>query len=138
MNNWSLKMKEYAPVVVRIALSLVMLWFGTQQLIQTSMWEGLIPSWATSLSGLSAPILVTLNGAFEVIFGTALLLGIFTRITALLLALHLIGITFTMGYTSIGVRDFGLTFALLSVALYGPDVFTLENYTAQRRGSNIS
>ena len=85
------KMRKGAPVVLRIGLSLVLLWF-------------------------------------EIIFGTLLLLGIFSRITALLLALHMLHITFTVGYNGIGVRDFGLAMGMIAVFLQGPDVWSLDKF----------
>jgi len=64
---------------------------------------------------LSAVTLVHLNGVFEIIFGTALLLGFFTQLSAFLLALHMLDITFTVGFDSIGVRDFGLSIATIVI-----------------------
>ena len=98
------KMKSSAPIILRIGLSLVFLWFGSQQLLYTSMWVGLIPEWVLSLSQLSAATWVLFNGAFEIVFGLCLLAGYFTRITALLLAFHLLGIIFTVGYNDIGEK----------------------------------
>ena len=117
-----------APTVVRVGVSLVFLWFGSQQLMDANAWAGLIPNWVLTLVPLSAQSLVRFNGSFEVVFGCALLVGIFTRITALLLALHLFHIMTVVGYNDIGVRDFGLSMATLSVFLYGSDPLCLENW----------
>src|SRR3989344_2442978 len=122
------KLKKYAPVVVRIGLALVFLWFSSQQLLHTDQWIRLIPEWATSLSGLSAAALVKFNGIFELIFGTALLLGFFTRIVSGFLALHMLHIMFTVGYGGIGVRDFGLAMATISVFLHGVDARCLDKH----------
>ncbi len=121
-------MSKYAPVVVRVGLSLVFLWFGTQQIINTEAWTGLIPDWVTSFSGMSAATIVYLNATFELVFGTCLLLGLFTRIVAGLLALHMLHITFTVGYGGIGVRDFGLSMAAISIFLSGVDAFCLDRF----------
>ena len=131
------KMSRIAPVVVRIGIALVFLWFGTQQLGNTSAWTGLIPSWATSLSGLDAAALVTLNGAFEIIAAAFLITGLFTRAVALLSALHLLSITFTMGYTGIGVRDFGLSMAAISIFLYGADAWCLDTYLNNKKSNAV-
>jgi uncharacterized membrane protein YphA (DoxX/SURF4 family) len=56
-------LKEVAPIVVRIAMSLVFLWFGSQQLMNTSAWLSFVPDVALSISGLSAVALVHFNGA---------------------------------------------------------------------------
>ena len=70
--------------------------------------------------------IVMANGIFEVIFGTLLGLGIFTRIVAIILAVHLISITFSLGYGETAVRDFGLAMATASIALGGADIWSLE------------
>ena len=133
MNQLTLeKMKSYAPVVLRIGLALVILWFGSQQLLDASAWSGLIPQMATSLSGLDATTLVYFNGAFEVVFGLCLLAGFFTHIVSLLLALHMLLITVTVGYNAIGVRDFGLAMAAISSFLHGEDTLSLDRYLAER------
>ncbi|MFA6256900.1 MAG: DoxX family protein [Candidatus Paceibacterota bacterium] len=126
MHYSSEKMKTFAPIVIRIGLALVFLWFGYQQIFSTDMWTILIPQWAVNLSGLSAYSLVLINGWFEVIFGFLLLLGIFTRISAFLLALHMLHITSVVGYNNIGVRDFGLSMAAISVFLNGVDMWSLD------------
>jgi uncharacterized membrane protein YphA (DoxX/SURF4 family) len=126
------KMRRFAPIFLRIGLSLVFLWFGAQQIINTNMWTSLIPSWLTSLSGISAGVWVHFNGAFEIVFGFCLLAGYFTRITALLLALHLLDITFIVGYTSIGIRDFGLSIGVISIFLYGIDSWCFDKFLAKK------
>lgn len=105
---------------------MVFLWFGVQQFLAPEMWIGFIPEWVLDLSPIGAVSLVHLNGAVEIIFGTALILGLFTRASALILGLHMAHITFMVGYDAIGVRDFGLTIAALAVFLNGADNFTLD------------
>ena len=119
-------LKEVAPIVVRIAMSLVFLWFGSQQLMNTSAWLSFVPDVALSISGLSAVALVHFNGAFEIVFGLCLLGGFFTRTSALLLGLHLLSISLSLGASAIAIRDYGLALATLSVFLYGMDRLCLD------------
>ncbi len=121
------KLKGYAPLAIRIGLGLVMLWFGSQQLMDAKDWVGYLPSWMGAFS-VSSVTIVHLNGWFEVAFGSLLILGFYARFVALLLALHLFGITMTVGYNEIGVRDFGLSFALLSAAFSGAGKLSLDSY----------
>ncbi len=136
--NINLKMKKFAPIILRIGISLVFLWFGSQQLLNTNSWISFIPDWVVNISHLSAQTLVHFNGAFEIVFGICLLFGYFTRITALLLALHMLDITFTVGYTSIGIRDFGLSIATLSIFLYGVDAWCLDKYFLNRKNNTMN
>lgn len=120
------KLVRIAPALLRYGMSLVFLWFAYQQLTDTARWTSLVPEYVVSLSGLSAAMLVYLNGLFELVFGILLILGLFTRISALLLALHLIEITVTVGYNAIGVRDFGLCIATFAIACFGKDFLSLD------------
>lgn len=115
--------RSYAPVVVRIGTGLVVLWFGVNQLLHPELFHGYIPSWFTLLS---APTLLMVNGLFEVVIGVCLLLGLLTRVAAGLHALHLLGIIVALGYGDIAVRDVGLLFAAVAVALHGPDQWCLD------------
>lgn len=125
MDN-KMTMKDAAPIVLRIALSLVFLWFASQQFIYTEMWTRLIPTWLTDMTGLGAATFVNFNVAFEVVFGLSLLAGFFTRTSALLLALHLLSIVINLGYNAIAVRDVGLMLAMVAIFLYGVDRWCLD------------
>jgi len=122
------KAKIYAPSVLRIGLALVFLWFGTDQLMNNQAWTAYIPQSVIDISNLSATTLVYVNGIFEIVFGTLLLLGLLTRFTAFVLALHMLDITYVVGFDSIGVRDFGLSIAAIAVWLYGADLLTLDRF----------
>ena len=129
--NTSEKMKVFTPVILRIGLALVFLWFGSQQIFNADMWTSFIPSWMIAI-GFNPTFLVHFNGAFEIVFGLCLLAGYFTRTTALLLALHMLDITITVGYSSIGIRDFGLFIATFAIFLYGADVWCLDNFFGKK------
>lgn len=111
----------WAPVVLRLGMSAVTLWFGFQQLFDAEAWVAYVPDSMVALTHLSAVTLVYLNGAFEVIFGSLLVFGWQTRIVALLLSLHLFDIMWMVGYGEIGVRDFGLAVAMFVVFMNGRD-----------------
>ena len=122
------KYKSYAPIVVRISLSLVFLWFGLNQVFDTSSWLGWLPSWAPSF-----PIppfwIIFVNGIFEVVLGLFLLAGKWTKIVSLLLSIHLFFIAINVGYNDISIRDLGLAIATFSVFLHGPDAWCWEKRT---------
>ena len=107
-------------------MALVILWFGIQQFINTTNWLGYVPDSIVALTHLSRQAIVYLNGSAELILGFLLLLGIGTRWVALLLALHLLDIMYTVGYGEIAVRDFGLALATFVVFMNGPDLLSLS------------
>jgi uncharacterized membrane protein YphA (DoxX/SURF4 family) len=129
------KYKSYSPVLVRIAVSLVFLWFGVNQLISPESFLGYVPEWiysnAAEISGLPH-LLIIGNGVFETLLGSLLLLGVFTRIASLLMGIHLAAIAFSLGYNDIAVRDIGISLATFSVFLNGSDRFCLENKLKQK------
>ena len=129
-------MNKIAPTVLRIGIAIVFIWFGAQQMINTSVWIGYIPKFVTTLTSLSASQIVYFNGIFEIIFACALLLGYFTRFTALILALHILDITFIVGLNATGVRDFGLFIATISIFLYGVDSFSLDYFSKTKLNNN--
>ncbi len=126
------KMPRFSGLLLRAGLAFVFIWFGSQQLLDSSAWAGLIPEWIVSMSGMSALTFVFLNGLFEVVFGLALLVGFFTRTVALLLGLHLLGIAFTVGYNDVGVRDFGLAMATFAVFLEGSSIWSVDEHLEKR------
>ena len=114
-------MKYYAPIVLRIAIAGVYAWFGTSQLVNSGAWTGFVPTYATGWFGMSAATIVHINGALELTAALLLALGLFVRPVAFVLFAHLMAITASLGLTAIAVRDCGLTFATLSVALWGKE-----------------
>ncbi len=123
-------MKKYSSLILRIGIGLVIIWFGTQQLINPASWYGFLPTWTNNIP-VSHTAFIYLNGWFEVCFGILLILGLYTKIVAGLLTLHLLGIVFSVGYSPIGVRDFGLTIALLSIFL------SEENWFSMHKADNL-
>lgn len=121
------KNQKYGSVIIRIGISLVFLWFGISQLYDPSSWTAFVPDYATNMIPVAATTLVFLNGLFEVVFAGLLITGFFTRISALLLALHMAHIITVVGYNEIAVRDFGIFMGALSVFFTGPDFLTIDN-----------
>ena len=126
-------MEKISPIVLRIGISLVFIWFGYNQLIDVQSWIAYIPESVMNMTGLKADLLVQLNGIFELVFGTLLLLGILTRYVAFVLMLHMIDITYIVGFDSIGVRDFGLSIAAIAVWLNGRDFLTVDSFEINRK-----
>ncbi len=126
-------MKKYAPAVVRIGIALVFLWFGSSQISSPANWTGMIPNYAMNILPLPPETLVVMHGLFEIVFGVLLLIGFQTRLAASLLTLNLVHIIFVVGYNDIGIRDFGLFTAMVSVTLTGADFFTLDSFWERKK-----
>ena len=120
-----MKLEEYSKSVLRIALSFVFLYFGYRQITDSENWISFVPGFVLSF-GLSAETLVIMNAFFELGFGTLMLIGLYTRVSSFVLALHLFGIAFSIGFNPLGIRDLGLSFATLVVFLNGVDRFCLD------------
>lgn len=120
------KLKEFSPLLLRIAMALIFVYFGTSQFTNTNDWLAFVPQFAVDWTGMSATALVHLNGTVEIVLGTFLLFGFVTRWIALLLALHLLDITLVLGFSALAVRDLGLTIATFCIFLNGDDWFTLD------------
>ena len=116
---------DIAKVLVRLGLSLVILWFAVNQLFRPDYFIGYLPEFL--FSSPNAALFVQANGVFEVVFGLMLLLGVLTRFVAAVLALHLLGIMLSLGYNENAIRDFGLMIALMSVAVAGEDIWSIKH-----------
>ncbi|MEK7094459.1 MAG: DoxX family membrane protein [Patescibacteria group bacterium] len=121
----SQKLSSYAPILLRFTLTAVFAWFDFSQLTDPASWIRIVPEWAMSLLGMDAAMIVKLNGTFEVIAGFLLAIGFAVRYVSILLFLHLIVIASTFGNSPTGIRDFGLSFATLALALFGQDKWSL-------------
>lgn len=128
MEKFTSYIEKFSPTVLRIGMAIVVIWFGAQELMHPEMWISYIPDSAVSISTMSASALVHLNGAFEIVFGIAMLIGIKTRLSALLLALHMFEITYVVGYDAVGMRDLGLAFGLLSVSMFGSSPLSFDMF----------
>lgn len=114
--NFNMSQRQIGLLILRYGLAAVFLWFGFSQLIDGINWVSWVPMWAVTFIHLPPAMIVLANGLFEVITGILISLGIWTRPVAFLLAAHLALITIEIGASAIGVRDFGLTIAVLSLA----------------------
>lgn len=119
-------LSSFAPMVLRFGMAALFLWFGIMQILDTQNWTGWVPAWAVSFSGLSPYEIVLLNGVFETVGGIALVIGLYVRVVAFALAVHLFLVAFDIGYTAIGVRDFCLACGTFATALYGSDQWSLD------------
>ena len=126
--------KKYAPIILRISLSLVFLWFGYTSIFNYEKFLGYVPAFAHSVP-IPMRELLFLNGAFEIALGLFLLAGFLTRISALLLSLHTLAIMVSLGYNYLAVRDFCIALATLAVFINGEDEWCIDmKLKAEKKG----
>ncbi len=147
-SSFFVKAKPYTPIVVRISIALVFLWFGINQLLVPKDFMGYLPSWVIQdaagfghyfhsiimLLHLTPAMIIFFNGLLETVLGLLLLVGLFTRVSALLLGLHLLSIAFSLGYNDVAIRDLGLFLVSISVFLHGADLWCWD--TKRNRKEN--
>src|SRR3989338_560307 len=129
--------KHLAPLVVRLGLGLVFLWFGFTQLFDGDTFLGYLPDFATKIIPLAPLTIISLNGAFDAIFGFLLLIGLFTRFTAAIVSLHLLIVALGLGYNDVAVRDLGLMLMTFSVFINGPDQWTVDVRILEKMKSSV-
>ena len=109
-------------IVLRIAISIVLFWFGVSGLFFTSTMVSYVPEWA-NIAGDSLEVTIQINGFIEIILGMLIFTGLFLRIATIGFIIHMGFILAVVGYNEIGVRDLGLL--LSGVALYMTNDHTL-------------
>lgn len=118
-------LKEYSPILIRISISLVFLWFGLTNVFNPNYLLGYLPQFISFIP-IQPLTLMLINGIFEIFFGTLLLIGFFTRFASIILTINLIPIIIGLGYNDIAIRDIGLALVTLSIFLHGPDKWCLD------------
>lgn len=98
---------------LRTGLGIVFLWIGLDIFRHPNTWIGYAPPHGAL--GFDRSALLKAGGVFDIAIGSSLLLGAFPRVTALLAALHLVGVLVTQGLDAVLIRDVGLLGAALSL-----------------------
>lgn len=119
---------KYSPVILRVGIAIVLLWFGFSQLKNPAQWTRMMPDYVNIILPLSKATLVIMNGSLEILLATVLLLGLWTRTISALITLHLLHITTIVGYGAVGARDLTLTLAALAIFLHGADDYCLDKH----------
>ena|SRR3989338_857751 len=135
--------KKYSAAIIRVGVAFVLLWFGINQLVNPESFLGYIPQWLYPhdaqmqhghpmqlMHNIPVPSVHTVlmgNGIFETTAGILLLIGLFTRVTAFIAALHLLVIAFSLGYNDIAIRDIGLAIMAFSLVFSGAGPLSMDS-----------
>ena len=119
-------MSPYGITIIRFGLSGVLVWFGASQLMDAASWVGYVPEFIPSLLGIPVTTLVLANGSVEIACGILLLLGVFTRVVAFVMGVHLALIAASLGNTAVAVRDWGLAAAFTGLVFTGAGAWSVD------------
>ena len=127
-------------VLLRLGTGLVFLWFGVAQIRDPDFGAAYLPELVYTIGDAIGVVdfdrtFVVAHGVIEVALASALIVGFFTRLAALLLAaqLALIVITvYTLAGPALAVRDFGVMIATFVVAMNGPDRMAADGWGGRR------
>ena len=124
--------EEYSSLILRMGLGSTFLYFGIyEKLINPDLTIAVIEN-----SGISIPfslgLFVLLFGLLEVLIGSALVLGYFTRVAAIISAVMISAIIFQLGYLAVP-RDPALVAMALSLIITGSPVLSLDSFFKKRK-----
>ena len=113
---------KYGPLILRLGLAFVFIWFGINQLISPESFYGVVPSFLAS----NVDTVVLLNGILDTVIGLALLFGFKIRIVSVIKIVQLTAIIIALGYNPSAIRDVGILLASVALFFLGPDKWTLD------------
>lgn len=122
-----------APLVLRVVLGGLFIWHGIDKFdAGISMVEEMFTMWGVPAPGLAAPLVAIV----EIVGGIALVLGLATRVAAMLLSVVMIGaliyVKQDLGIISSGPMpgaelDLALLAGLVALVVLGPGRFSLDD-----------
>ncbi|KKW46178.1 MAG: hypothetical protein UY96_C0008G0003 [Parcubacteria group bacterium GW2011_GWB1_56_8] len=130
-------LKRFAPALLRFTMAAVFVWFGTAQLLHSEMWVGFLPEFML-YTPIAPSTLVLVNGSAEIVLAVLLATGVYIRLSALILGLHLLGIAWNIGWNPTGMQDFGLALATLAISLRGDDFLSLDRFLKNKKLIRVS
>ncbi len=107
---------KLSPVLLlRIGLGLVFIYAGAHAIADPGSWTGFVPGW---LGNIMNPVtFVYIHGAFELLLGLGIVIGLFLPILSLLAFLDFLAILVFFGVDDVTFRDFGLLMSTLALFL---------------------
>lgn len=115
INQFLDNFSKHSLLILRLSLGIVFIYFGWTSITTPDMWSGYVPYWTSFIA--QAEPLVRIHGVVEIGLGLLLVMGIQTRIVALILFFDLLHIITLLEFGSVWMRDLGLAGSLLSLGL---------------------
>ena len=118
--------EDIGLLFLRIGLGGVFFIFAIDKFLDPARAIGWIPEWLPSMLPMSPESFILVLSAFEFIIGFLLLIGFGTKIAARLGAALFLSIIISWGFNEVMLRDAGLFFLALGIALVGPGNLSLD------------
>lgn len=116
------KFTKMYPLIMRLSLVFVFVWFGVNEISNPVYWSGYVPPLVEKFLPFGINLFVQLHGVALSILALALLFKFYIRYAAFLSIIVLFSITGGLivmnGLNEIAVRDIGLLGLALSIWLY--------------------
>jgi len=116
--------RSYITLALRIALGLLLVYFGFFNITTPDTYSSYIPAFLTEY--FEASVLMQLNGIIEIIFGLLLLGGLYRMAVSVLVGLHVLGIAVLVWPADISIRDFALAITAFTLACMDDDKYSLD------------
>lgn len=100
---------------LRVGLGITFFWIGILIFQHPDAWANFLSPWFTNLLPFSPVHLMQFTSLLDIAIGALFILGIFTRIVAMIASLHLVAILVSSGITDVTIRDVGLLGATLAL-----------------------
>ena len=113
--------KKTAFFILRLGLTIVLLYAGISMLIDSTPWIGFVPMWLVGILikiGLPVELFLAAHAIFEIILALWILSGWHIRWAGLVLFLDMLSILIFYGIDLVTFRDIGLLGAALFLSLY--------------------
>ena len=131
-------LSRYAPLMLRLSLAIVFLWFGVDKFVNPGYWSHQLPDTIKVIAGITEESeygFIHLIGVFEILVGSVLASGIFTRYVAVVASVFIFSIVVTTGLNPATVRDIGLL--AISVYLVSTSDAKIEWKSYLKRGRGL-
>jgi putative oxidoreductase len=126
MSKWLNKFQPCGALFLRLVLGIAIALYGYKKVIP----NGALAHHVHMVAGMGLPSVLGYISAYtELIGGILLILGLFTRLAAALVAINMFVAFFTVGiHRGLGSFDYTLAFAAIAVMLlfYGPGALAID------------
>lgn len=116
------KFAKHYPLVMRLSLFFVFIWFGISEIVNPVYFSGYIPAFVRALPFFNSNLFIQTHGAVLTLLSLCLIFKFYLRITGILNILMLMQIIGSLllisGFNEIVVRDIGLLGLATSIWLY--------------------